>query len=41
MKPVIGVASRPYIMSKGTIVFEGDRQSLEKADDVKRKYLEV
>lgn len=41
MKAVIGVASRFYIMSKGTIVFKGDRESLEKADEVKRKYLEV
>jgi len=41
MKAVIGVASRFYIMSKGKLVFEGDRGSLEKADDVRRKYLEV
>ena len=41
MKAVIGVASRFYIMSKGNIVFEGDRESLEKAEDVRRKYLEV
>ena len=41
MKAVIGVASLFYIMSKGKIVFEGDRESLEKADDVRRKYLEV
>ena len=41
MKAVIGVASRFYIMSKGNIVFEGDRESLEKAEDMRRKYLEV
>ncbi len=41
MNAVIGVASRFYIMSKGKIVFEGARESLEKADEVRRKYLEV
>lgn len=41
MKAVIGVASRFYIMSKGNIVFEGARESLEKAEDMRRKYLEV
>ncbi len=41
LKAVIGVASRFYIMSKGNIVFEGDREALEKSADVRQKYLEV
>ena len=41
LKAAIGVASRFYIMSKGKIVFEGVRAALERADDVRRKYLEV
>ena len=41
LKAAIGVASRFYIMSKGNIVFEGDREALENATDVRQKYLEV
>ncbi len=41
MKAVIGVASRFYIMSKGKLVFEGSRESLENAAEVRQKYLEV
>ena len=41
LKAAVGVACRFYIMSKGKIVFEGDRGTLEKADEVRRKYLEV
>jgi branched-chain amino acid transport system ATP-binding protein len=41
MRAAIEVASRFYIMAKGKIVFSGDRQSLEAADDIKRRYLEV
>jgi branched-chain amino acid transport system ATP-binding protein len=41
LKAAIAVASRFYIMSKGKIVFEGDKEALENADDVRRKYLEV
>ena len=41
LKAAIGVASRFYIMSKGKIVFEGDREALEKATDLRQKYLEV
>jgi len=41
LKAAIGVASRFYIMSKGRIVFEGDREALEKEDHLRSKYLEV
>jgi len=41
LKAAIGVASRFYIMSKGKIVFEGNREALEKEDHLRSKYLEV
>jgi branched-chain amino acid transport system ATP-binding protein len=41
LKAAIAVASRFYIMSKGKFVFEGDREALEGAADVRQKYLEV
>ncbi len=40
-KVVVNLADRFYIMSKGQIVFSGDREALLAADDVRRKYLEV
>lgn len=41
LKAAIEVATRFYIMSKGKIVFEGDRKALEEAVEVRRRYLEV
>jgi branched-chain amino acid transport system ATP-binding protein len=41
LKAAIEVASRFYIMSKGKIVFEGDRKALEESEEVRRRYLEV
>ncbi len=41
LKAAIEVATRFYIMSKGKIVFEGDRKALEEAEEVRRRYLEV
>lgn len=40
-KLAVKVADRFYIMTKGQIVFEGDRESLLAAEDVRKKYLEV
>ena len=40
-KAAIKVADRFYIMSKGQMVFEGDKESLLDAEDVRRNYLEV
>ena len=40
-KSAIQLAERFYIMSKGQIVFEGGGEALIKADEVRRKYLEV
>ncbi len=41
LKAAIEVATRFYIMSKGKIVFEGDRKALEEAEEVRKRYLEV
>ncbi len=41
LKAALEIATRFYIMSKGKIVFEGDRNALEAAGEVRRKYLEV
>ncbi|MBI5248707.1 MAG: ABC transporter ATP-binding protein [Desulfomonile tiedjei] len=41
LKAALEIATRFYIMSKGKIVFEGDRKALEAATEVRRKYLEV
>ncbi len=41
LKAAIEIATRFYIMSKGKIVFEGDRKALEAAEEVRRRYLEV
>jgi branched-chain amino acid transport system ATP-binding protein len=41
LKAAIEVATRFYIMSKGKIVFEGDRKALDEAEEVRRRYLEV
>jgi len=35
------VADRVYVMNKGQIVYEGDPASLERDEDVKRRYLGV
>jgi branched-chain amino acid transport system ATP-binding protein len=35
------VADRVYVMSKGQIVYEGSPQSLERDEEVKRRYLGV
>ena len=40
-KAAIKVADRFYIMSKGQMVFEGDKESLLDAEDVRKNYLEV
>ncbi len=40
-KAAIKIADRFYIMSKGQIVFGGDRNELLAAEDVRRRYLEV
>ncbi len=34
-------AQKIYVMSKGKIVFEGDSQALQEAEDIRKKYLEV
>lgn len=41
LKAAIEIASRFYVMSKGKIVFEGDRKALEAADKIRQRYLEV
>ena len=41
MQVVLRLAARLYVMSKGTIVFEGTAQELEKDHDIRQKYLEV
>jgi branched-chain amino acid transport system ATP-binding protein len=41
LKAAIEVATRFYIMSKGKIVYEGDRKALDEAGEVRRRYLEV
>jgi branched-chain amino acid transport system ATP-binding protein len=40
-KAAIKLAHRFYIMGKGRIVFEGDREALIGAGDLRRQYLEV
>ncbi len=40
-KLAVKVADRFYVMTKGQIVFEGDREALLSAEDVRKKYLEV
>ena len=40
-KASIKIADRFYIMSKGQIVFEGNGEALEAAEDVRKRYLEV
>jgi branched-chain amino acid transport system ATP-binding protein len=37
----LGLASRAYVMSKGTMAFQGTSEELRKNDDVRQKYLEV
>jgi branched-chain amino acid transport system ATP-binding protein len=41
MQVVLSLASRFYVMSKGTVVFHGTAQELEVAHEVREKYLEV
>ncbi len=40
-KAAIKVASRFYVMGKGKIVFEGDKDALHAAEDIRKTYLEV
>jgi branched-chain amino acid transport system ATP-binding protein len=40
-KAAIKLAHRFYIMGKGRIVFEGDREALMAEDDTRKQYLEV
>ncbi len=40
-KAAIRVASRFYVMGKGKIVFEGDKATLEAAEEIRQNYLEV
>jgi branched-chain amino acid transport system ATP-binding protein len=40
-KASIKIADRFYIMSKGQIVFEGDGEALQAAEEVRKRYLEV
>jgi branched-chain amino acid transport system ATP-binding protein len=40
-KAAIKVADRFYIMAKGQMVFDGDKESLLAAEDVRKNYLEV
>jgi branched-chain amino acid transport system ATP-binding protein len=41
MRVALRLAGRIYVISKGKIVFQGTSQELEKADEVRAKYLEV
>ncbi|HVP79145.1 MAG TPA: ABC transporter ATP-binding protein [Thermodesulfobacteriota bacterium] len=41
MQVVLRLATRLYVMSKGTIVFDGTAQELEKGHGIRQKYLEV
>ena len=41
MKVALQLASRAYIMSKGRIVFSGTSEEVARADDVRKRYLEV
>ncbi|MBW2096245.1 MAG: ABC transporter ATP-binding protein [Deltaproteobacteria bacterium] len=40
-KAAVKMADRFYIMSKGQIVFDGDGQALQAAEDIRKNYLEV
>ena len=40
-KAAIRVASRFYVMGKGKIVFEGDKDALQAAEHIRKTYLEV
>jgi len=41
MKVALKIASRFYVMSKGTIVFQGTAREVQEAQEVRQKYLEV
>ena len=38
---VMGLAQRIYIMSKGTIQWEGTPEGLREQEDIRKEYLEV
>ena len=40
-KAAIRVAKRFYVMGKGKIVFEGNKDALDAAEDIRKNYLEV
>ena len=37
----LSLASRAYVMSKGTMAFQGTSEELRKNDEIRQKYLEV
>jgi len=41
MKVAVKIAGRFYVMSKGTIVFQGTTHELQEAHEIRQKYLEV
>ena len=41
MRVALRLAGRIYVISKGKIVFQGTRQELKEAHEVREKYLEV
>jgi branched-chain amino acid transport system ATP-binding protein len=41
MRVVLRLAKKIYVISKGQIVFEGTREALREANEVREKYLEV
>ncbi len=41
MRVALRLAGRIYVISKGTIVFQGTCEELKRADDIREKYLEV
>jgi len=41
MRVVLRLAGRIYVISKGSIVFQGTREELREASEVREKYLEV
>ncbi len=41
MRVALRLAGRIYVISKGKIVFQGTSQELERAQDIREKYLEV
>ncbi len=41
MKVALKIAGRFYVMSKGTVVFQGTARDLRDAHEIRQKYLEV